>query len=314
VNNVTYTRVYRSYVYSGVTYYDYVPAAYYRPVFYGWVSNPWRVPIYYQWGWIGAPWYFSYGYYYAPYPVYPVASLWLTDYLLAESLRLAYQAQANANAATQAQSNAPADSQSYAAASQGAQTGNVVLTPEVKQAIAEEVKAELAAEHAAASNPQPSPISSAPPPALDPAHRVFVVAGNVSAAGDSGQECSLTSGDIITRVTDTANKDHKVTVLVTSSKRGDCSAGLLLSVPVEELQEMHNHFREQIDSGLRILADSRGKDGLPAAPDVHLADGEIPQPAPDATVAAQLRAQQVEADRMENDVSQQAVASPGAGS
>ena len=29
---------------------------------------------------------------FAPYPVYPYASLWLTDYLIAENLRLAYEA------------------------------------------------------------------------------------------------------------------------------------------------------------------------------------------------------------------------------
>ena len=29
--------------------------------------------------------------YFAPYPMYPTASLWLTDFLLAETLKLAYQ-------------------------------------------------------------------------------------------------------------------------------------------------------------------------------------------------------------------------------
>lgn len=320
VNNATYTRVYSSYTYSGVTYYNYVPVAYYHPAFYGWVYNPWPGPVYYRWGWYGAPWYASYGYYYAPYPAYPVASLWLTDFLLAENLRLAYEAQANAAAQAQsyapanARSYAPSNSQSYAPASQAAQGGSVVLTPEVKQAIAEEVKAELAAEQAAAASPQPTGSLSGPPPALDPVRRVFVVASNVSAAADSGQECTLTSGDIITRVTDTPNKDQRVTVLVTSSKRRDCSAGLMLSVPVQELQEMHNHFREQIDSGLKILADSQGKGDIPAAPDTRTVGGEIPQPPPDVGIQAKLVAQQAEADRMEAEVNKRTVASAGAGS
>ena len=331
VNNVTYTRVYSSYTYSGATYYNYVPVAYYRPVFYGWVYNPWRAPVYYSWGWYGSPWYASYDYYYAPAPVYSSPSLWLTDYLLAENLRLAYQAQANNqannNAAGQAQSYAQPYAQSYGqpnaqsytqpntSAAQPVQSDNVVMTPEVKQAIAEEVKAQIAAEQAASATPQPSSLSqNQPPPALDPAHRVFVVASTLAASSDSGQECTLTSGDIITRVSDTPNRDQKVTVLITTSKKTDCTAGLLLAVPVQELQEMHNHFREQVDSGLKILADSQGKGGMPAAPDTHMVNGEVPQPPPDAGIQAKLQAQQYEADRLEADVKRQNVSGAGAGS
>ena len=315
VNNVTSTRVYSSYTYSGVTYYNYVPVAYYRPVFYGWAYNPWRAPVYYSWAWYGAPWYAAYWYYYAPAPVYSSPSLWLTDYLLAENLRLAYQAQANANAAGQAQTNAEAYAQPSTPAPQPSQSGNVALSPEVKQAIAEEVKAELAAEQAASVKPQQSSLSqNEPPPALDPSHRVFVVASNLAASSDTGQECALTSGDIITRVTDTPNKDQKVTVLITTSKKTDCAAGLLLAVPVQELQEMRNHFREQVDSGLKILADSKGTGGLPAAPDTHMVSGEVPQPPPDLGIEAKLQAQQFEADRFEADVKRQNVGGQGAGS
>jgi len=314
-NNVTYTRVYTSYTYSGVTYYNYVPVVYYRPAFYGWVYNPWVAPVYYSWGWYGAPWYASYGYYYAPAPVYSSPSLWLTDYLLAENLKLAYQAQANANTANQAQSNAQAYAQPNTPAPQPSQRDNVALSPEVKQAIAEEVKAELAAEQAASATTQPTSLSqNQPPPALDPSHRVFVVAGNLAASSDTGQECALTSGDIITRVTDTPNKDQKVTVLITTSKKTDCATGLLLAVPVQELQEMHNHFREQVDSGLKILADSKGTGGLPAAPDTHVVNGEVPQPPPDAGIEARLQAQQFEADRLEADVRRQTAGGQGAGS
>ena len=32
------------------------------------------------------------------------------------------------------------------------------------------------------------------------------------------------------------------------------------------LQEMHNQFKEQVDNGLKILAENQGKDGLPAGP------------------------------------------------
>src|SRR6202035_5020983 len=73
VNHVTYTHVYRSYPYH---------RHYYRPAYYGWAYNPWPAPVYYGWGWGGAPWYGYYGGYFAPYPVYPSAAFWLTDYLI----------------------------------------------------------------------------------------------------------------------------------------------------------------------------------------------------------------------------------------
>src|SRR5207247_308206 len=98
VNQVTYTRVYRPYNYGGVAYYHYVPVAYYRPVFYGWVSNPWPAFVYYTLAWSNDPWYGYYSSYFVPYSAYPTASLWLTDFLLAENLKLAYQVQAQANA------------------------------------------------------------------------------------------------------------------------------------------------------------------------------------------------------------------------
>ena len=45
---------------------------------------------------VPAPWYGYYGDYFAPYPVYPSAAFWLTDYMIAASLQDAYAAQAAA--------------------------------------------------------------------------------------------------------------------------------------------------------------------------------------------------------------------------
>jgi len=84
--------------------------------------------------------------------------LWLTDFLLAENLKLSYEAQAQANAAAVPPT---AGGNSYA----------MQLTPEVKQAIAEEVRQQLAAEQQAAAAPNPQPLvpsSTEVPSALDP--------------------------------------------------------------------------------------------------------------------------------------------------
>jgi hypothetical protein len=69
-----------------------MPAYYYPPAFYGWAYNPWPAPAPYVWGWGAALWYGYYGAYFRPYPVYPSAAYWLTDYMVAASLQEAYAA------------------------------------------------------------------------------------------------------------------------------------------------------------------------------------------------------------------------------
>jgi hypothetical protein len=307
--------VYNRFSYHGAFYYGYVPGYYYRPAFYGWVYNPWLNPVYYRWDWLASAWYAPYGYYFTPAPVYPVASVWLTDYVLAENLRAAYDASAR-----QPPNGTPPDPSA---------AQNTVLTPEIRQAIAEEVKHEIEAERAAAaSQPQPAappaaapsatapaaaPAAAAPevtqvaeqtPEALDPAVSVFVVSANLDVnVGD--QACSLSPGDVITRIDAAPDAKQNVTVKVASSKRSDCPTGQTVAVTVADLQEMHNDFRAKIDSGLKTLADNQGKNGLPPAPDTQTAAGEVPQPAPDA-VRADLQKLQAVADQTEADVKRQA--------
>lgn len=306
VNNVTYARVYRTYYYRNVAYYRYVPVQYYHPRFYVWVGSPWPAPVYYAWGWGGDPWYAFYGPYFAPYPVYPTASLWLTDFLLAENLRLAYQAREEAAAGVAAPEGNPSAGQ----LSGGGDAYATPLSPEVKQAIAEEVKQQLLAEQAAAQNPNPQPSASSAdqvPPVLDPAQRVFLVSSNLDVVA-AGQECSLTPGDVIMRLTDAPDENQNVMVSVSSSKKTDCSMGSTVALSVQALQEMHNRFREGIDSGLGMLAQNQGRNGLPAAPDIGTSPGEVPQPAPDPNVATALQAQQSTADQNEGQFQREAAA------
>jgi hypothetical protein len=70
---------------------------------------------------------------------------------------------------------------------------------------------------------------------------------------------------------------------------------------------MHNHFREQMDAGLKQLADNQGKNGLPAAPDTGtFASNDVPPAEPDSDVQAQVQGLQNEADQAEKDVNQPA--------
>ena len=182
-----------------------MPAYYYGPAFYGWAYNPWAAPVVYSWGWGGAPWFGYYGYYFNPYPAYATAALWMTDYVISQNLQAGYEAQAAANAnAAAAQGDAGAQQDAGGGGGSG-----VALTPEVKQAIADEVKAQLAAEQAAAQAPQPAAAAAAPAPAaaadtsadanqpeevpaaLDPNHRTFIVSDVLNETGPDGQDLSL---------------------------------------------------------------------------------------------------------------------------
>jgi hypothetical protein len=305
-----YAYAYRSYYWHGNPYYGYAPAFYYHPAFYGWAYSPWATPVVYGWGWAGNPWYGYYGYYFTPYPVYPSASLWLTDYLLAENLRASYEARAEANSAAMQQD-------ANDSGNNGGGGGQVALSPEVKQMIADEVQRQLALERAAAAQPAPA-AGNAPaqnannqpeetPAALDPNQRVFVAAGNVDLVGDSG-ECAVTAGDVLVRSGEP--NGTKIGVSVVSSKKGDCAIGTNADVQISDLQEMHNQFREKMDAGLKTMADNSGKNGLPKAPDTGTIGGEVPAPQPDPDADGELQNQQKDADGAEQAV-QKSAGSPG---
>jgi hypothetical protein len=322
-----YVHVYRSYSYRGIVYYRYVPAVYYRPAFYGWAYSPWATPVVYRWGWYSSPWFGFYGGYFAPAPAYPTAALWLTDFLLAENLRMAYENQQAAQAAAQ---------NAYAQQQYQQQSAQPTLTPEIKAAIAEQVRQQIEAERMAANSPGPqqpqggggyqqpqggggyqqpqggenySPTGGdAPPPVLDPKLRIFVVSQNLDVNVMGGQGCSLTPGDIILRTGDNATQDGQIGVSVLSSKPGDCPVNSATQVEVAALQEMHNQFREQIDTGLKQLADNQGNSGIPQGPAAGaqlVADGQAPAESA-ATVEQALLAQQQDATSAETELQQAA--------
>ena len=296
----TEVRVYGRYSYGGYHYYRYVPGFYFRPAFYGWAYRPWRAPIVFGWGWRGSPWFGFYGGYFAPAPYYPSASLWLTDYLLAENLRLAYENRQAANAEAAEQMPPPM-----------AQNNGVVLTPEIKQMIADEVQQQLAAQQAAAAQPQAAAYSPAdanvPPPALEPRMKVFVVSTAMNVTGaDGDQSCPLTQGDVIERTSHVATADGRVAISVMSSKPGDCPVDFDSTLDVATLQDILNQFQEQIAAGMQQLASKQGQGGLPSGPAAdpqQVAAGQ----APAASDAQDLLSQENrEADQTESEVRQTA--------
>jgi hypothetical protein len=315
----SYAYAYRGYYYGGRPYYGYVPAVYYGPAYYGWAYNPWPAPVAYGWGWGGSPWYGYYGGYFAPAPVYPYPALWLTDYLLAANLQAAYEAQAAAGALNVSPT---ADGQP---AWGGGDEAPTTLTPELKEKIAQEIKMQIAEEKEAAAHPDPTALapvtSTAPsgdqkgpdetPAALDPNHRIFVVSQVVSSTNPDSTECSLSPGDILSRVDDTPDADNNVKVLVASSQKNDCAAGSQVPVSLQDLQDMHNDFRAKISEGLGKLAENQGKNGIPKGPPAASKPNPAGQAQPDLTVADTLKAQEGEAGEAEKEV--QDAASDGGG-
>ena len=334
VGGQRYAYAYRTYYYGGSPYYYYAPAYYYQPAYYGWAYNPWPQPVYYNWGWNAQPWYGYYGPYYQPYPAYPTDSSWVTDYMVADYLKAAYEARQQANALPPphfASSEAvagllstdplvanlmtgsqllPGAWAAYLPAA-GKETSQAQMSPEVKQAITEEVKAQIAAEKDAAANPNAKQSSSGGDqlPALDPSHHLFIVFSNLSASTNDGQDCDLNAGDVLYRTGDAAGDDGKVDVTVKSAQKDDCPVGTNTAVQLNDLQEMQNHLREEMDSGLKELASKQGKNGLPAAPDTKTTGGEVPPPAADSNADKDLDQAQKDADQTESEVSQDSSAS-----
>jgi hypothetical protein len=291
----SYAHVFREYSYHGVAYYRYVPSFYYGPRFYAWAVTPWGVPVRYApWsGFLAPPWFGFYGGYFTPFATYASPDLWLTDYVIGQNLSLAYESQQAGNPDQSAPPEAPAQQQQ----------ADPRLSPEMKALIADEVRQQLAAEKAAAADSTPTS-SQQPAEQLPPAlsQKFFVVSASLEVATAPDKVCSLTPGDIIQRKGKDV-VDGGVAVEVESSKSGDCPADSRASVQLADLQEMHNQFREQIDSGLKTLAENQAK-GLPTAP----ASEERPVqegtalPVPDAET--QLVAQETAVANLEAQVRQ----------
>jgi hypothetical protein len=201
---------------------------------------------------------------------------------------------------------ASADTGATGASSQPQPNGSPVLTPEIKAMIAEEVKQQLAAERAAAEAGSVQPAADPQtPPALAPANRVFIVSTSMDVAYGSGQECALTPGDILLRTGDTPDSNNKYGVSVQSSKQRDCAAGTMTALGLDDLQEMYNHFQQQTDAGLKLLADKQGRGTVPAAPDTGTTAGEVAPPTPDSDAASQLQNSQNSANAAVQEVNSQ---------
>lgn len=293
VKGRTYTSFYRPYSYRGIMLNAYVPVRYYSPGFYGYAYRPWARPISFRWGWFGDPWYGYYGGYFSPLPYYASPSLWLVDYIIAARLAEAYQDRGQAQAAY----------------SQGGQQS---LTPEIRQAIADEVQMQLQAEGSAgqamAQNNMPDPSQGGLQQWFsDGRPHTFVVSFTLDVTDDRGQGCTVTRGDVL-QLTQAPPQDSEVAyVRVVASKGPDCRTGSMVAVSLQDLQDIQNQMRESVNQGLGELHSKAGQGGIPALPanaqqGPTVAPFAEAAPPPDSQIAAELSAQVQEADKVEQEV------------
>jgi len=80
-----------------------------------------------------------------------------------------------------------------------------------------------------------------------------------------GQACTLTPETSFTEQAKTSRRMVASRWKSSAAKPGDCAADFGATIQLADLQEMHNQFREQIDSGLKMLADNQVK-GVPNEP------------------------------------------------
>ena len=304
-----YDSFYRPYYYGGVYVSVYSPAYYYQPAFYGWAYNPWVTPVPYAWGWAGNPWYGYYGAYFTPYPVYPSASVWLTDYLISTTLAAAYQARTDAAAAAQA-SAAAADA--------------AALTPQIKDLIAAEVQRQVALENAeaqvGAKNGEADPASSGIQRMLtDNIQHIFVAGRDIDVVDANGAECALSDGDAIQLTGAPVAGATSASLVVLSAKGGsECKRAATISVAITDLQDMQNHMRETIDQGMGELHSKQNKGGLPALPPSANAPAvkaafAAEAPPPDVTAGSEIAQQVQVADQAEPQVLNQVAQNSGPG-
>lgn len=245
--NRTVVHHYDSYSRGGYVYHSYVPVVTYDPWFYGYALHPWH-PISYRWGFLYDPWYTPYGYYYHPYTTYYGPSYWLTDYLIADSLR------SHANRASAEANRAEAAALRAEQVARNAQVNPIPVDTGKPAEITDEMKADIRSqvEEIIRAHERKEAVSLVD--MLRDADKIFVVADDVDVLKEGTEEsCSLTAGDLIRNREKLGDNDQMVKMIVVSAKKGSCKAGTKVLVSLIDLQEMHNAFAERLEEGMEKL-------------------------------------------------------------
>jgi hypothetical protein len=304
---VLYAKVYSQHSYSRFgrtfTYQSVVPAVAFAPAYYAWAVQPWSTPVGYRWGWQRESWYAAYGDYFTPYPSYTSLDLWVTDYVVSQNMRAAYQdwhaetypdtdatpdgsapppdaAASPSSSGTDAGSSDPSSSDSSDASSQTPppQAAPPPMTPEVKDELNSQIKLQLRERQR-----QTTEVSDSGPNALKPGHKLFRVNAPLDVPSDTpGAVCSLAPNDYIERTGDMDN-NGTVPVEVKLSAISDCGTGLVTRVAENDLEAMDSEQQDQLTQAMLVASKNMGPKGLPKAPGATPLLVAAGQARPDAT-------------------------------
>ncbi|HEY1314295.1 MAG TPA: hypothetical protein VGE92_10480, partial [Steroidobacteraceae bacterium] len=237
VQGQLFHQIYRPYTYNGTNLDVYATSRYYAPKFYNWVGNKVATPQKFNWPYNNStPWYGHYQGFFTPESSYTSPAQWLTDYMMAATLYVAYTTKGQASDPPPA-SSAP-------------------VTPEVKQMLTEEVSRQVkqesveAADNAQNRAPQPG-AGSVVQELSDHESHAFVVSSDLDLVDPSGRRCALSEADVV-QVTSGPNADTgAVDAVVLVSKGGvECTKATQVEIALNDVQEMQNHMRAVIDQGM----------------------------------------------------------------
>ncbi len=308
--HVLYTHVYQSHVWHqfgrAFAYETFVPAVRYPAVYYGWALGAWPHPVVYAWGWQVQPWYPMYGALFTPYPVYTSPDLWMTDYIIAQSMQAAYQAQTPAPASGPSPAEGPVApaaasevdvpaappndgspvAQPYDAppspqpdnAPQPSQAGDAppapaslppAVTPQVKAQLDAQIKVQLREQQAAAATPATVTATSTPP-ALRPNHVFFEVVQPLDVpSGAANRYCTLSANDYIKRTGAMSQDDWMIPVVVELSGPSDCPQGLHTRIGLNDLNAMENEQEARVMEAMDAASKHLGPNGPPSVAGAH---------------------------------------------
>jgi hypothetical protein len=87
----------------------------------------------------------------------------------------------------------------------------------------------------------------------DAPNYIFQVSDMLDATDNSGDECPLTTGDLLKLEAGTAADKEVLTMHVVTSKSGSCAAGAVISVGIHDAQGMLNDFNQRQEANMQKL-------------------------------------------------------------
>ena len=252
VQGQLFHQVYRPYTYGGTNLDVYATSRYYAPNFYQWVGTKAAAPQRFTWPYNpSTPWYGHYQGYFKPETSYTSPAQWLTDYMLAATLFVAYSTKGQAT-------DSPPET-------------SAPVTPQVKQMLTEEVGRQVKQEAAeAADNAQNRSLQpgagSVVEELSDHQNHVFVVSSDLDLVDPSGRRCAMSEGDVVQVTSGPKADSGAVSAVVLSSKGGvECNKSAQVDIALNDVQEMQNHMRAVIDQGMATTPASKASNPVTPA-------------------------------------------------